>query len=147
MDVIGAVLPSRNGTVARLAPIAAGGAIGAAGVYVALADPARAGSRFPICSFHQLTGLWCPGCGLTRGMHELLTGNVVGALGLNLFVPIVVVAIVGGWWIWLRRSLGHPSPQWLAAIPRWLPQVAVALVVAYGVLRNVPVAPFTALAP
>ena len=30
----------------------------------------------PVCSFNRLTGLSCPGCGLTRSLTEVLHGNL-----------------------------------------------------------------------
>ena len=44
--------------------------------------------------FRALTGVWCPGCGLTRGVHALLNGHPLQAMGYNVFTPIVVVLIV-----------------------------------------------------
>lgn len=141
-----ASLPGAGSRVTRLGPIAAGGALLAAGTYVAAVDPSDVGSRYPICSFHQLTGLWCPGCGLTRGAHELLNGDVVSALSLNVFLPIVIVAIVGGWWLWLRRAWHLPAPRWTGSVRRFAPAIVVC-VAAFGVLRNVPLSPFSWLAP
>ncbi len=119
----------------------------ASAAVVALNDPSAANSKFPGCAFHATTGLWCPGCGLTRGFHQLLTGHPMAALGYNLFVPLVLVAMVGSWWTWLRSSWGRPTRPW----PRWVrPFAAVVMpvvLVAYTVLRNIPVAPLRSLAP
>ncbi len=42
---------------------------------------------YPVCKFHQLTGLNCPGCGATRAFYALLHGNFSTALRDNaLFV-------------------------------------------------------------
>lgn len=94
-----------------------------------------------------MTGLWCPGCGLTRGFHQLFTGHPLTALQYNLFVPLVLLAVVAGWWSWLRVSRDKQRlslPSWaLRPIAVYLP---IALVT-YGVLRNIPTAPFTSLAP
>lgn len=134
----------------RVAPVACGCALAATAAVVALNDPAKAGSRFPACQFRSVTGLWCPGCGLTRGFHQLFNGNLLSALQHNLFVPLVLVAVTLSWWSWLRSSWGRSPVQLPAAMMRWVRPGAAALVVAivaYGVLRNIPVAPFEALAP
>jgi hypothetical protein len=45
-------------------------------------NPSRHGF-YPICYFHSITGLKCPGCGSLRALHELLHGNVLEAVRLN----------------------------------------------------------------
>jgi hypothetical protein len=44
---------------------------------------------FPVrlCAFHLVTGLDCPGCGMTRGLSLLWRGDLVAAMGQNLFAP------------------------------------------------------------
>ena len=37
----------------------------------------------PPCAFRTVTGLACPGCGLTRAAHALLHGEVAQAFSLN----------------------------------------------------------------
>lgn len=133
--------------VRRAAPIACGCLLAAGAALVAFNDPSNPGSWFPACTFRTVTGLWCPGCGLTRGFHELLTGHPLAALGENLFVPLALVAIVATWWSWLRTSRGEQAlrlPHWA---PRLIAMVLPVSLVAYGVLRNIPHAPFSALAP
>lgn len=137
----------RAGVFGRFAPVACGCALAATAGVVARFDPAAAGSKFPACQFRAATGLWCPGCGLTRGFHQLFNGHLFSALSYNLFLPLVFVAIMGAWWSWLRTSWGKPGIRWPKATVRltavWLP---IALV-AYGVARNIPAAPFRSLAP
>jgi hypothetical protein len=147
MQATVSAIPAARGRLHRVAPIACGCALAGAAVLVAAFDPAAPGSHFPACQFKALTGLWCPGCGLTRGFHQLFTGHPVAALQLNLFVPVVLVAAVVGWWSWVRVSWGAGAVR----LPAWLLRpLAIGMpiaLVAYGVLRNLPVAPFRSLAP
>jgi hypothetical protein len=86
----------------------------------------------PGCPFHMLTGWCCPGCGATRALHELVHGELLAALHANpLFVGLVPVAVVG--WRWRHR----PGVGW----------TLVTVVVVFGIIRNVPVEPFTLLKP
>ena len=136
-----------SGFTRRAAPIACAGATVAAAAFLARHDPAAGQSLFPRCAFHQATGLWCPGCGLTRGLYQLLHGHIGAALGYNLFTPVVVVAVVAVWLGWLRVSWGAPPIRIPRRSARWLAVTAPALILVYGVLRNLPVAPLRALAP
>ncbi|MCE9622979.1 MAG: DUF2752 domain-containing protein [Actinomycetia bacterium] len=140
-------LTSRHRWLRRGLPIACACATAGLAAVVATNDPAATNSRFPPCIFHASTGLWCPGCGLTRGLHQLLNGHVGAALGYNVFIPLAVVAALLGWWSWLRTSWDKPP----LAIPAWLLRPLVwglpIAIVTYGVLRNIPAAPFSALAP
>lgn len=131
----------------RVAPIACGCALIGAAAAVALNDPAAAGSRFPACQFRAVTGLWCPGCGLTRGFHQLFNGHLLSALHYNLFIPLVLLAVCGVWWSWLRTSWGRPAIRWPQRLTRPLAVGLPFAVVLYGVLRNVPATPFQWLAP
>jgi hypothetical protein len=120
--------------------------IGAA-AFVSANNPAAAGARFPSCVFHDLTGLWCPGCGLTRGTYQLLHGHIGAALSYNIFTPVVLVVVAVAWFSWLRTSWGSPSVRMPTGSGRFLATVTPVIVIAYGVLRNIPVAPLRSLAP
>lgn len=94
-------------------------------------------SWFPPCPLHTLTGLNCPGCGSTRALHQLVHGDVLGALRLN---PLLVLATpLLGFLIIRRDALATFRPGYV-----WL---LVSVVITFGVVRNIPAYPFTLLAP
>jgi uncharacterized membrane protein HdeD (DUF308 family) len=94
-----------------------------------------------------MTGLWCPGCGLTRGTYQLLHGHVGAALGYNVFTPLALAAILVAWLAWLRVSWGASPIRLPRAAQRWATLALPVLLVVYGIVRNLPVAPLRALAP
>ena len=97
---------------------------------------ASLGYVFPLCPLHALTGLHCPGCGATRAVLELLHGHMLAALQMNV-MAVTALPVLG---LWLARHRGVTArPAWI-----WLLMVVV---VAFGVLRNLPWAPFTSLSP
>jgi hypothetical protein len=131
----------------RLAAAACGCALAGAAVDTALNEPGAPGSRFLPCAFHRLTGLWCPGCGLTRGTHALFTGHPVEALGYNLFTPLALVGIVVAWAAWALRCWGRPVRNPFERLPERWTQVLLVAVLVFGVVRNLPFVPFRSLAP
>ncbi len=125
--------------------IGAGISLVAGIVILYFVDPAGA-SFLPPCPFHLVTGLWCPGCGSGRALHALLHGNVLDALDLN---PLMVLSL---------PFLGYTGVSHLCLSIRGksLPKISggrfvgwfiVGIVLVYWVIRNIPVYPFTVLAP
>ncbi len=118
------------------APIAAGCCAAAAVTYVTIDDPGDGGVFLP-CPFRTLTGLWCPGCGLTRATHHLLRGDVAQALRFNLFVGVVLATLVAVWVVWMRSATGRTS-GWATRVPVRAQIVAAAVLLAFAVVRNLP---------
>ena len=116
-------------------------AVAAVGV-VAVVDPNEAG-HYPTCPFLALTGLWCPGCGSLRAVHALAHGDLGTALGLNVLTVLAIGPLVVMWVQWLRRA-STGATRTTVAPASWLWVLAV-VVVAFGVLRNLPA--FSWLAP
>ncbi|HEX9989121.1 MAG TPA: DUF2752 domain-containing protein [Chloroflexia bacterium] len=116
-----------------------------ASVPLYFADPAKAG-YFPRCPIHSFTGLYCPGCGTTRAMHQLLHGNPGAAMRLNplalLLLPVLVYSFLS---FTLEVFRGKALPRlFRTRKSTWL---LIAAVIAFTVLRNIPAYPFTLLAP
>lgn len=108
-------------------------------------NPLTAGF-FPVCPLYAMTGLHCPGCGLTRGFHALFHGDVIAALGYNAFVPfyfLLFVYIAVSMFLVAARGRGLPlkitRPDLLFGL--------MASMIVFGVVRNLPYYPFTLLAP
>jgi hypothetical protein len=98
---------------------------------------------YPVCHFHALTGLHCPGCGSLRALHELMHGNFITALHLN---ALLLFCLAGLAWLVVRFVLARfRGKQATFALPAaWL-WTFLCLAVAFGVLRNIP--SFSWLAP
>ena len=108
-------------------------------------NPAEPGF-YPTCVFYWLTGWHCPGCGTLRGLHQLMHGNFIAAFGHNpygmLALPIIGYALLAAF---LLTAYGRKLPApFIHPALIWTLLVAV---LAFWVLRNVPVYPFTVLAP
>ena len=107
---------------------------------MAIVDP-NTSSLYPQCPFKALTGYDCPGCGITRALHSFLHGNLLQAADHNLLAVLIAILAVG-WLVVARvqRRRGRPTPRFSLS-PR--ATIAIALVVlAFWVLRNLPMQPF-----
>jgi hypothetical protein len=45
------------------------------------------------CPFRAVTGVPCPGCGLTRATIELLLGDLTGSLHTHAFAPVFIAGL------------------------------------------------------
>jgi hypothetical protein len=125
-----------------------GGALmAAAGVAFVIGyfNPVTAGF-FPACPLYSSTGIYCPGCGMTRAFHALFHGDIVSALHFNamwplyafifgyIFISTLLIVVRG-------RGLSYKIFQ-----PK-LMYGFLTLALLFGVLRNIPVYPLNLLAP
>ncbi len=108
-------------------------------------DPTKAGF-FPVCPLYSMTGLACPGCGLTRGFHALFHGDLLTAMDYNALIPLFVLIfglIFVSLFMTAVRGRGFlkidQSPKILIGF--------FALLIVFGVLRNLPFYPFNILFP
>jgi len=106
----------------------------------------RFGNPFP-CIPYTLTGLYCPGCGAGRAAYALLHLDFLKAFSHN---PLFVLAVpfvgyyCGAAYLKLvfrfeKLPMLHPGKNAILAI-----LIAVS---AFWILRNIPIFPFTLLAP
>jgi hypothetical protein len=64
---------------------------GAAGLQIALASLSLPGWE---CPFFRVTGIPCPGCGLTRAVMLLMRGDLRGSLRFHAFAPILLISVM-----------------------------------------------------
>ena len=89
------------------------------------------------CLFHLLTGLQCPGCGVTRMCLHLLRGNMRDAFYDN---GAVLCMLPLGLLLLLRRSYAYVKTGDRRLTPgenRLCVGMAVVLIL-FGVARNIP---------
>ena len=98
---------------------------------------------YPVCQFHRLTGLNCPGCGMTRALSALLHGEFATALRDNaLFVAGIFLLGARGVWFAVKKFRGQRTGEFFRVDWLW-PLLFVAL--GFTVLRNLPA--FSLLSP
>lgn len=106
-------------------------------------DYQRYAAYFPQCFWYETTGLYCPGCGLTRALHAALHGEWFTALHMNAFFWLITLplAVLGLLEIMLDRLFislkAHARLVWCYLV----------LALIFTVLRNLPWMPWHWLAP
>lgn len=129
----------------RIVPGARRGAAVPAAVLILLAvlvpPPVRGGTSLlglpPLCIFRNLTGLPCPGCGITRSVVCCAHGHWSDALRYHPLGPAVLIALVSlvAWRVcwpgyklpprWANAgygaALGVTLAVWTARLAGWLP--------------------------
>ena len=98
-------------------------------------DPAKHGF-YPICLFHSLTGLNCPGCGATRAAYQLLHGHLLRALHDNaLFVLMLTALTAQSAWFVMQKIRNRPAAFIVSPIMLW---ALLIVVFVFTGLRNLP---------
>ena len=95
----------------------------------------------PVCPFRLLTGFTCPGCGSTRGMHQLLHGNFAAAFEFN---PLLLLALPFLVFALLRYSYQVLSGQPIRhnpLAPKYIYTI-FGVVLFFWIFRNTPLYPF-----
>jgi hypothetical protein len=119
-----------------------GSAVAGAGTVIFLFNPSTNGF-YPVCLFHKLTGLNCPGCGATRSLYALLHGNFPLALKDNaLFIFTLAFLATRGAWFGAKYFLRQPAGQFIRPKMLWAFLIVAGI---FTVLRNFPA--FSFLSP
>lgn len=88
---------------------------------------------FTVCGFKNLTGLPCPGCGLTHSFCALGKGDLFTAVAFNALGPLLFLALA---LIWARSALVlGGKPRAVDAIDRltWQFELVRNFVIAFGI--------------
>lgn len=104
-------------------------------------------SFFPRCPFYTLTHFYCPGCGSQRSLSALLRGHILQALSYNLlFVASLPLVMYSAIIYTINVFRTAPIKQQFVYSPSFI-KSCLWLVVAFFILRNVPVPAFSFLRP
>ena len=88
------------------------------------------------CLFHKITGLFCPGCGLTRMMFSILKLDLKSAFQYNqlLFVlsPFMLFLCINYIYSWITNKKSV-----LKKIPNYVWYIIIIVLLIYTILRNI----------
>ncbi len=123
-----------RGALSRLrAPLSVLAVGGAGAVLLLFVDPNKPNNLLPKCPFNLLTGLDCPGCGVTRMVHALLHGDVVAAWHFN--AVLLALGVPLALWLFSRWT----RDKWTGerrSVPKPVGVAVLVVALAWGVGRN-----------
>lgn len=101
----------------------------------ALRETAGAG-WMPGCFFRRITGLECPGCGMTRGTYALLHGRFLDAFMFNpVGMVILPLALLGLGLEAIAWVMNRP-PLFKLNLGRWGATIIAAILIVWWIGRN-----------
>jgi hypothetical protein len=110
-------------------------------------EDVRYANFFPRCPLFGLTGLLCPGCGSQRAISSLLHGDLIAAVNYNMLLVMSLPLLGYSASVSIRNVFrGEQAIQQIFYSPVFA-KIVFVVVVLFGVVRNIPVYPFTILAP
>jgi hypothetical protein len=84
---------------------------------------------FPKCPFHTITGLYCPGCGSQRAIHDMMHLNIFEAINHNALMLFTFTFGIG-LYLYSKKKFSdliyHPKS----------PLIIFGIIFLFGVLRN-----------
>ncbi len=87
------------------------------------------------CMFETVTGMSCPGCGVTRSLSSIIEGDIAGAFqynfGLMILSPIILVIIAYTWYMWMHDKAASNKVITIVTI------VVLVLLIIWMVIRNI----------
>ncbi len=129
----------------RIALVLCAGAVAVVGaVYLYFHNP----YSYPLpCIFYSVTGLYCPGCGAGRACYSILHLEFADAFCYNplmtILLPLIGLYIMARVFDWMVTGGNHIDRKISVRLLAWI----LGITLLFGILRNIPVYPFTLLAP
>jgi hypothetical protein len=69
-----------------------------------------------LCPLRRITGVWCPGCGMTRSFGWLAHGDLHQSLRYHPLAPLLLIeGVIGAAYLLYRRRAHRGDPPWLRA--------------------------------
>ncbi|MDR2948877.1 MAG: DUF2752 domain-containing protein [Dysgonomonas sp.] len=101
-----------------------------------------------LCSFKEITGLECPGCGGQRSIYYLLHGDILQALHYNAFFILAAPFLLYFYYLGVRVYILKQERYLKSFVfSSYFAYSLLISVVVFFILRNIPISPFTYLAP
>lgn len=87
------------------------------------------------CIFHEITGLYCPGCGVTKLTFSLLELDFYQAFRAN---PLIFILLILAIIYYLIKIILNKLFKINITIPNYVYYILLVITILFGVLRNIP---------
>ena len=88
------------------------------------------------CPFHKVTGLLCPGCGITRCLFSILQLHFTEAFHYNplvfIYLPFIIAYILYKDYLYVYDK----KDKILVKIPNIFTYILLIITIAFGIIRN-----------
>ena len=91
------------------------------------------------CLFYEITGYYCPGCGITRVLFSLLKLDFYQAFRYN---PLIFILIIITGIYLLVKFILKKFMNISIEIPNYVYYILLIIVIIFGILRNIPMFDF-----
>lgn len=88
------------------------------------------------CIFREITGLQCPGCGITHMLFDMLNFKFVEAFYENPLVFIYFPFIVAYYFYMTYLYIYNKRDKVLTKIPNYIWTIMIVITIIYGIVRN-----------
>lgn len=91
-------------------------------------------SFFVPCGVYKLTGIKCPGCGMTRAVHNLLNGNILKSLWYNLMLIPLIIVVSYALYRYIRYLI--KSEEIINKTLEIMLKIYLIMLIIFGITRN-----------
>lgn len=89
--------------------------------------------KYIYCPFHKITGLYCPGCGITRMIINITKGNFYQAFRYNpllfILIPIAILLFIN--YLSKYKLINQKTQEKIYIF-------LIIILIIFGIIRNIP---------
>lgn len=90
------------------------------------------------CIIHEITGLYCPGCGITRCLFALVQGEFHKAFMYNQLIVLLLPILAIYYTLNTYYYITGKDNIMIKKIPNYVYIILLIIVISFGIIRNIP---------